>query len=532
MKKSPAERNQENSVEDIFRSGFEGAETAPPSRIWENLDRELDNRELNRYRKQVFWYRSVAAACLLLLLSGGLFVWQYSSQTPPSIAASSGATSAGGNVRPGQQASETQIQDKSSVKENLPATPSVSGPLLAKQAENAPQQPVEGFEAEQVNAPILKSEASYAVKPTQRKTAGTAANLIAGTEDKVGSKALAVTVEDRSRESLNGKIEEKSILLDAGSSSAIAMATLTGDSSTVKQPTILLAQKKPELPGVPVEVETGKKEEKQASGLGKWSVGLAYTPQYAYSPVKIGQEPGTASSSSKMAPNQMQLSNQYQEAIDEYNNSYTPGYSYSATVGASYKLSDKWQLESGFLYSQNEATTQHTLVLSSIHSGAMENYVGMLPPAKIEPIFSAATASAGSEVVSISRTEQYSVKYKYQQVGVPVRVAFRQDLNKFYAFLSGGFNLNFLLKNSIEADNSRIEAVQYSYQDSESPYRTWQWALATSAGVGYHVNKKMSLIFGPEATYSLSPMVKDDKYKAKNYQVGMSVGARWHLSGK
>jgi hypothetical protein len=236
------------------------------------------------------------------------------------------------------------------------------------------------------------------------------------------------------------------------------------------------------------------------------------------------------------AVNQSPMSQQYQEAIDEYNNSYSPTYSYSTMVGASYKLNDKWQLESGVLYTQNEATTTQSYVVY----GGNSRYA-FVSPGNVSNNFSdlnkgtpLVNSALGPEAVNqplyVARTNQYTTKYKYQQIGLPVRLAYRVNLNKMYALISGGVNMNLLVQNSIAPETDQIESVTFGLSDDESPFRTVQWATSTSIGLGYDVTKKMSILVAPEFTYSLTPMVREQQQKADTYQLGLSIGGRWRLT--
>ncbi|WP_082893621.1 outer membrane beta-barrel protein [Rufibacter ruber] len=536
MKKSPAERKTDRSMEDIFREGFEGVESMPSSKIWENLDRELDNQELNRYRKQVIWYRSVAAACLLLLCASGLFFWRY------------------------QPAGSNQLGDAA-----LVATPGAEDPLGAVAVEQRdllhPPRQAEGQVAS-VSEPFSEKQAKNRKIPQAPPTAlaltgkgfSSQAVLEKGTVNKANAKrntreaVVVASVFEEKQAPIRGIAGEKTEIsgaevavgaLKAAPEPTGAMAgapernptALGADSLSVPRAATILAQKKAEVAeGLnPTPEPAGKKEDQQGPRGGRWSLAMAYVPQYAYTPASLGSNAAQADAPLNMAA-QPRLYEQYQEAVDEYNKTYTPGYSYSAMVGASYKLNDKWQVEGGLLYSQNEASTHHTLLIRS--NGMRENSLQAgLVVAKAEAIFSNATREmAGGNVMSITRTDEYNIKYKFQQVGVPVRLAYRHDINKLYAFASGGLNLSLMIRNSITPDNEMVEAVQYKFQDEESPFRAWQWAVATSVGLGYDLNRMMSVVAGPELTYSITPILKGDQQSTDNYKIGVSVGARWRIS--
>lgn len=64
------------SFEEQLRNSLEGAELSPPDRIWTAIDGEMANMETIRLRKQMVFYRGIAASLLLLIISAVLVAWQ------------------------------------------------------------------------------------------------------------------------------------------------------------------------------------------------------------------------------------------------------------------------------------------------------------------------------------------------------------------------------------------------------------------------------------------------------------------------
>ncbi len=69
--------------EDIFGNDFEkyldGAEIMPSENVWNAIDAELANMEAIKLRKQVVFYRRIAASLFVLLVSSIVLAWQYTS---------------------------------------------------------------------------------------------------------------------------------------------------------------------------------------------------------------------------------------------------------------------------------------------------------------------------------------------------------------------------------------------------------------------------------------------------------------------
>ncbi|MBC3541863.1 outer membrane beta-barrel protein [Rufibacter sediminis] len=539
MKKSPAENEQGHTTEDIFRKGFSDAESAPPSRIWENIDRELENQDLRRYRRQVFWYRSVAAAFLLMLISGGILLWQQDSTlegppqnglatlqnrpgvvspeeesvevpAPASVSEATEAPAQGTSIS--EPFSESKPQNRNVSDANL--TPGKTLFAASTKERNAPEESfarVERVAQQEVSASasaalLTKGETAENVPPAEKEVSAERSQALRIGNEKQFSRSVAnslapVKALPLAMDSLKGA-PEKTILLQKETLSAA------------------LAQNQP----------APKSNEPKEADVYKWSVTMAYSPQYAYAPVKIDTNAPPMQSA---VAGQSQMSQQYHEAIEEYNNSYSPAYSYTALVGASYQLNDKWQLETGILYTQNEAmTTQSYVVYQGGYAQAYApgNLNADLSSGKSVPLVSSAfTREAAAQPVLVNRTDKYDIRYRYQQVGVPLKLAYRVTMNKIYALFSGGVNMNLLMQSSITPETEQVQAVKYGFKDDDSPYRSVQWATTTSIGVGYDVTKKMSILLAPEFTYSLTPLLRES-HEQENYQLGVSIGGRWRLA--
>ncbi|GAA4313016.1 outer membrane beta-barrel protein [Nibribacter koreensis] len=556
MKESSGEDNKRNRrVEDVFRDGFEGAQVPPPARLWDNLDQALENQELKHYRTQAFWYRSVAAACLLLLLTAGAYLWQ---QDQSLFGTNEGhlakAPAAKSTPSEGASGVNQNAINKSGEEESTKES-SVFGSNPGKQAKNemASHQSVERT----TNSLPSRQEDKKQSRPLSAET-GRMANsqekintgaVTLGSRGEANPAALAISATNPKADGA-GKAAEAAIRNDESSSmasaSVMALESFKTNSSlaTTKAGTAVSADSlmntrvatvlyqgegnNLQMAKVDVEPTPALPEEKKKTTLKGWMVSLSYTPLYAYAPIAVAEAPSREGI--RMSAEQQQMYEQYDQALQEYRESYSPAYSYSAKLGAGYQLNDHWQIETGFLYGHNEATTTHSFLITKADNVMRIN--SAVPRVnRPEPIVKVAfEPELVNNLEAVTPTERYQTKYKYQQIGVPLRIAYHKSISKVFAFVSGGVNLNLLLNNRIESDNQDVQAKRYHYKDEASPFRAWQWAAATSAGIGYQVNRKMSLTVAPELTYSFSSALKESQTQADPYQVGVSIGGKYRLS--
>jgi hypothetical protein len=543
MKKSPAEDTPGQSLEQIFQNGFAGAESTPPPRLWDNVERELENQDLHRYRRQVIWYRLVAAACLLLLLSGGVVLWKrnlaFTSQETP--LATQTETKAE-DVPPSDRSTTPTVTPEAEVTATEPLLDqtAVSEAFSRKQGQTKPVASASqvlaahGKEvpAKQAAVPLPEPDV---VKKRAASTVVVSADLAQnGSETSVGNSVAFQETGDGKQENKSFGVAEvakgRALINQLAATASTPVIT---DSLLAHKPKSILVQKESPAAALAEAAASAGKTAQEAGGLAnKWSVSLAYSPQYAYAPVKVGQN--TSRMSFDAATGQTQNSQFYHQAVEEYNSSYSPAYSFAAMVGAEYQLNEKWQLESGVLYTQNEATTTHSYLIYGGGNGFANqsgNHFSIGNSNRSIPLVSGAfNADAGQRGVYVSPTEEYQTKYRYQQVGLPLRLTYKWKIKKLYALLSGGVNLNLLVQSSIAPETPQVEAVTYTLSDGDSPFKAFQWATATSVGVGYDVSDKMSIFAAPELTYSLSSLVHDGQQQVNPYQLGLRIGGKWRLS--
>ncbi|QHL88668.1 outer membrane beta-barrel protein [Nibribacter ruber] len=558
MKESSAEENkQSRRVEDVFREGFDDAQVPPPSRLWDNLDQALENQELRRYRKQAFWYRSVAAACLLLLFMTGVFLWQQD-QLPfwtgsPEGQLAKESSPANQQTENATAAPKTDSSQRMAASTNQDA--SIFSSIPEKQAKNDRGNPAQTRTSELMASAdrstatktnSITSSASRFIAANRRNSAGKEKSAASANLPEENTPTLAISAPTQSGSqvsevgtiSLSGessRVSGRTVISENAMavSSRVAAASTNGLASdsllNSRVATVLYQDSQDKVMMAKAEAEPSPTVlPEKTSSLKGWNVSLAYTPMYAYAPIAVGDAPNH--DGMKMSDEQQQMYKQYAQALQEYKDSYTPAYSFTAKLAAGFQLNDHWQIESGVLYAQNEATTSHSFLITK-NNGMMR--VNSLVPVvnKPEPIVKAAfEPELANNLEAVTPTEQYRTRYKYKQVGLPLRLSYRKSISRVFAFVSGGVNLHLLLQNSIESENPEVQAKRYRYDDQTSPFRAWQWAAVTAAGLGYQLNQKMSITVAPELTYSFSSALKESQTQADPYQVGVSIGGKYRLS--
>ena len=65
-----------DSFAEQWQEALDGVEMTPPDGLWDAIDGDLANMQAVKYRKQMVFYRGIAASLALLIVSALLFAWQ------------------------------------------------------------------------------------------------------------------------------------------------------------------------------------------------------------------------------------------------------------------------------------------------------------------------------------------------------------------------------------------------------------------------------------------------------------------------
>ncbi|MBL6449422.1 hypothetical protein JMN32_24130 [Fulvivirga sp. 29W222] len=169
------------------------------------------------------------------------------------------------------------------------------------------------------------------------------------------------------------------------------------------------------------------------------------------------------------------------------------GQSYNVGVNFGTRLSEKWVLQSGVIYAQQE-TTSTSNVVSTSDQGSVKTLSNF-------------TDIDAAEDVTF--TAPYDVNNTYELVSVPIQAGYVLLDNKFNIVLLSGIANNILLKNQISATSGDIEDVNIS-AGSESQYRTYQISGLLGSEFSYDFGSRYRLAIIPQVKQSISSITKSE----------------------
>ncbi|PKV66786.1 outer membrane beta-barrel protein [Pontibacter ramchanderi] len=563
---SSANNHKRNSLEDEFQRRLFDAEARPAPDLWARIDHDLTVQENRDYKKRVLFYRQLAAACFVLFaVTGALLAYYYN-----------GSMNQGGAL-PGIAA--------------LPATKPADAPITVEQAMKAyadQQQEAEAFVYTPAESQQTQKSASVAgirqhtnaltaelSEPGSERQAGDYFNVAPGYSPYLGYTPMS----GRNRGYVSGGFPGNGVaqgnLFDPGSRYTQIITwesvTITFGNNTIA-PKQQYAAGSPSLAAKPQsfaemsEAHQASRQQAQQSAAGaaqgaianqqpkvveaatksssRWSLNLAYAPAVFEQNIGL-PDPLTVPSTNRnmfslaaSGPSVNASKESYQNiaaAREEFKESTEPAYSYAVEAKVGFKLKQKLKLLTGIGYSESRSRSKSNYIVRQFWVKPRSNERYELSPSTF--FVSSLNDGFSSDSVSVARTgDSFSTEYKYRHLTVPVGLQYEQDINKdWFVYAGAGVAANFLLESSVTASNQEVQSVNYTANDTDSPFRQVQFSGNASIGVGKRITPGLTLALGPEVRNYFSTLVDDPDRAAapqgKPYAIGMNMSLNYQLGG-
>ncbi len=541
------------------------AEATPSPDLWARIDHDLTVQENAVYKRRMVLYRQLAAACFVLfVLAGSLFVYHFSKEeqqqalaavqlpaaTPavndPAPAVASLAVPAGAETA----LPESIENEPASMGADYPAKPEkragarvkiVSQPdvILAAAPETISQTaftidlPADQVSLESIAARHGRSFGTHA-SPDENSTGSKARTAFASLQPfyQTARQAIAaVPASADTRHILNSPAAQQ--LLRNPSVAQMAAGAVQ------ELHTILSAearQHKNQQDALVLALNGDKNAKKGASDSdSRWTVGMAYAPSYFDQNIGIpNQVMSTASmrSFTQGGPSVNAFATQsLNEAREEYEDNTDPGFSYSFDAKVGFKLGRKWKLLSGIGYLQNTARTKSSYIIRQFLNKPQSNEQVALDPSTV--LLTVLDNKQPTDSISVSKTDNYNVNYRYRHLTLPVGLQYQGRLAKdWYWYAASGVAANFLLQTTVMASSNEVSDVNFGSGD-DSPFRKVQLSGNVSAGVGKRLSNAISVSVGPEFRgYFNTLLAEPDNTLApqgKPYTIGLNMAVNYEL---
>jgi hypothetical protein len=187
------------------------------------------------------------------------------------------------------------------------------------------------------------------------------------------------------------------------------------------------------------------------------------------------------------------------------------------------KLTDRWTLESGMMYSRAQLGSSTNIILDNSEFTRSVPLTG-----DSEGIPSVEKLAQVEEIVEYSE-EQVEMNNTFQFAAVPIRAGYILVDSRFNMRLNAGVVTNFYLGNRLTNDDSDLETISIQPGDN-SPYRSINLSGSTGLTFGYSILKNLDVMVEPNYTHSLQPFTKNSSsFNTTPNSFGVMAGLRFNI---
>ncbi|QMU31331.1 hypothetical protein [Adhaeribacter radiodurans] len=553
MKESSDNSNRPRKLEEVFRDGFESAEVNPRTSIWHRIEQDLEVQQAGYYKKRLVWYRSVAAASITLLMLAMGYFW-YDTQTghhlnvpnasSPNLAVENSKTIAPAK---GTESNKLTSPDQSSVTINNTADDK-SVKIASTEVEPASQ-------AYMSKERRLATITRRGVKP--------GATTIAEVNNSVSF--------TRQADVTNNHQPDKGIAINKNpnlqpdslrSTLALGAAKLESPLNRQADSVQIAAVDKPSLFKTDSTAfdlaATNSTETKKRVQANRWAVGGGTGSQYFEQNIRFA-DAGSQSFAAAPLGNyanaivaKNQPGNSIEAASEEFNQNTRSAFSYRAAVAATYRLNDKWSIETGFSFAENKAQTTTSYIIykrpvtlnnipgvniGNVNYGNNDNLMGQNVTIPVTIFLARLTDDYLTNAnVSVEKVDPFTMYYRYRQMSLPIKLRYQQGRGKWFNFVQAGGAVNVLLQTSVLSDSPKVPAAEYSI-GQPSPFRKWYLTALGSVGRGLKVTDAWQVQGSLDVARSFSPLtLSPDQLsnvnQSKSYYVGFGISSSYVIGKK
>jgi hypothetical protein len=543
--------NKPQKLEDIFRQRLEEAEVSPSDRVWERISQDLDAKEAGYYKERIGWYRSLAAACIFLVMcAAGYLFYDIKNTHTAEINTVARQTATSGSAptvsipessKPGrtQNPAFAKTESEPAAGRNIPTKTTTEINAQAPTSNIALAEAGNNKRLNPENSPAVKA-GSVQVAVTKIKKNKLNNQVLAPAGDNILAPSVA------SADKLPGEI-----IAEAGPrSEALASVAPALISNINRAPVAMEMRMVPQLnTNTLALLSEPATETNEKNRVNRWSFNAKYASQYFNQNIQLVEQASgsNANMPAFSAPNAgIAASTSYSQALQEYDNNTTSGFSYNTAVAAGYKLNEHWSLESGLSFTQNVANTSSSFIFNNTNLAARYNYFApqnlnnndtksLNDPITALPATALLASLSGQQNVNaanVVQTPTFDTQYRYRLIGIPVKVNYQTSQRKSFYFASVGFLTNMLVQAHVLSGSAKVPDLKYQGQ-ADSPFRTWQVAATVSAGRGFRISRAVNVRAGIEGTQNLNSLAAHPEYlangKGKPYTIGVAFSSSYTL---
>ncbi len=507
-----------HNIEDLFRDALEGNSEKPSDKVWNNLEKDLDQDQIKRLRGKYNLLKKAAAALVVLLAISVYVILLKEVPAKSGNGLLTGSTPTLGNnfSEPGNQANTHALNSHPGSAGKLPQTfpsPKIMEPKVGVEvsdsgngntasAENGslpPQKALPGKPALNFGSPNQSSisttkNKSYTI--TSNATGPEKHSMIQGSpSQQENSSAAAADQLAQSTIRIWGRI-----LLKDDSAVFSGLGDQPIADRLAPQPSI--ARLKQE---VPKRIFTSKRLGKLYGSQKNRPFYLTpfFSPDFAWYRLQndnVGNQADSAGSLEK----------------DERHE-----YSYSFGILAEKMLSTHFSLQTGLTLSNTNLTLEPKhLYAQTDNTGIVKYRINTSSGyGYVLPSFSQNPAPGDSILM-------YTSVHSLQYLGLPVVAAYSLRSNRFTVSLKGGVSLNLLTRAKLEMSLANSGMIENETINNLVGIKRIYLSGLAGAGVDYQIHPQMSLSFQPTFRFALNSIDQHATVKSYPMTFGLLAGLK------
>ncbi len=456
--------------EENWKEAFDGAELTPPDRIWTNLELDLAEGDNERMKKRVVFYQRMAAALVLVSASLGFYVWTTLNNEAEQTLATNPV------VVEGDKASKEVVKEEMALSDN-PNTTITKTDDVGNQANGSSQTTVVKSTTSTTTATRKEADRVNTQKVTNHEVLSEGAPMLAVADDQQQQQP-PLAGEEKS-ESLVSHPENEGLALNKQEAEELVAQTapMTEEEALkVLQPFL--------------EVKEEKKEKRTSARETLWlAMGAAAG---SYNP-SAGPTAGMAD----QALNAPAFSSADQRSGQTNRNEVGSAFSVGVTMGK--KLSDRWVVQSGLNY-----VNQQIDYSSNLLAFTSANKAQLYTP---EYATTAGITNDGN-FSALTTTDPYTINSVIELISIPVQAGYLIVDKKVGWQVNGGFSSDLFLRNTLVDESGQVEKFSQGAGE-ESPYRTVSWSGLLNTELSYRLGDQYRFSLVPGLRYALNSVLKD-----------------------
>lgn len=500
-------REEFSDFEKAWQQAFEQEEMPVGPDVWNNVDGHLANKDADKYKRKIIFYKWVAAASVVFAISLSVFNYYYNASQVNLADAEKpliNNTLSSGELNP-TEAYASRNKDTASDKINSTVT---NGNDMAVQRDienirSDRDQSSTGTIAESKPLGPPSSASMLALVEANESVQHETAQNMSGSEE--ANKSLAIV-------SPKGIIDELIDEEGAMASTAVAQPhdVLRQDGqpyhmehfAQLLEPPYIYA-----IPGVKMPTSEDKSQ-----------------PKIMWAGLNVGSgifDPNFENGSNYQPTTSPALSKTYASARESpqaatFSESTTAGVSYSLGLNFGMRLNEKWVIQSGVQYAYKSASTNSTTYLRN-------NY-----DEKIRPALTNDMSTEALNFSNASFTQEYDLLNSFEFATIPVKAGYLLIDRKVGLMLTAGVGADIFLSNTISENNDRLDDVRMT-SGRESPFRDVNFNGLVGAELFYQISRQYHLTLEPNYSIALSPLTKSQShFQSQPQTFGITAGLKYY----